>query len=70
MRYPAVYNTTAEVHQREMSLTRIDVRTSRLSGTRKIEDVIFTYTNRKTDIAEKYFTRADVREEFPFLVTK
>jgi PatG C-terminal len=32
--------------------------------------VIFTYTHRQTDVAEKYFIRIDVTEEFPFLVTK
>ncbi len=43
---------------------------SRLSGTRKIVDVVFTYTNRATDVQEKFFVRVDVTEEFPFLVTK
>jgi len=33
-------------------------------------DVIFSYTNRKTDFTEKCFVRADVTEEFPFLVQK
>ena len=33
-------------------------------------DVIFSYTNRYTDVTEKYFVRVDVTEEFPFLVTK
>jgi hypothetical protein len=32
--------------------------------------VIFSYTNRETDVTEKYFVRVDVSEEFPFLVTK
>jgi PatG C-terminal len=43
---------------------------SPLSGTRKIVDVIFSYTNRNTDFTEKFFVRVDVTEEFPFLVTK
>jgi PatG C-terminal len=33
-------------------------------------DVIFSYTNRNTDFTEKFFTRVDVTDEFPFLVTK
>ena len=33
-------------------------------------DAIFSFTNRKTDVVEKFFTRVDVTEEFPFLVTK
>jgi hypothetical protein len=41
-----------------------------LSATRKIVEVIFSYTNRNTDFTEKFFVRVDVTEEFPFLVTK
>jgi hypothetical protein len=48
----------------------VDVRPSRLSGVRRIVDVILGYTNRQTDVTEKYFVRVDVTEEFPFLVTK
>jgi hypothetical protein len=43
---------------------------SPLSGTRKIVDCIFSYTNRNTDFTEKFYVRCDVTEEFPFLVTK
>jgi hypothetical protein len=46
------------------------VRPSALSGTRKIVEVIFSYTNRETDVTEKFFVRVDVTEEFPFLHTK
>ncbi len=70
MRYPAIYANTTECYQREMSLTDVDVRQSRLSGARKIMDVIFSYTNRKTDVVEKYYVRVDSTEEFPFLVNK
>jgi hypothetical protein len=48
----------------------VDVIPSALSGTRKILDVIFSYTNRNTDVVDKFFTRVDVTEEFPYLVTK
>jgi PatG C-terminal len=51
-------------------LSAVDVRPSPLSGTRRIMDVIFSFTNRQTDVIEKFFTRVDVTEEFPFLVTK
>jgi hypothetical protein len=37
---------------------------------RKILDVIFSFTNRSTDVAEKFFCRVDVTDEFPFLGTK
>jgi hypothetical protein len=41
-----------------------------LSGVRNIVEVIFSFTNRATDVVEKQFLRVDVTEEFPFLVTK
>jgi PatG C-terminal len=70
MRYPAIYATVADAHGRNASLTGVDVRPSRLSGTRKIVDVILSFTNRNNDFTEKFFTRVDVTEEFPFLVTR
>jgi hypothetical protein len=70
VRYPAIYALAAEAHGRNSSFTAVGVRISRLSGVRLIVDVIFTYTHRQTDVAEKYFIRVDVTEEFPFLVTK
>jgi hypothetical protein len=41
-----------------------------LTGVRNIADVVFSFTNRATDVVEKQFLRLDVTEEFPFLVTK
>jgi hypothetical protein len=70
VRYPAIYANAAEAFGRNCSLTAVDVRISPLSGTRKIVDIIFSYTNRNTDVTEKFFVRADVTEEFPFLITK
>ena len=70
VRYPAIYAKTSEAHGRNASLSEVDVRPSRLSGVRRIVDVIFTYTDRQTDVTDKYFVRVDVTEEFPFLVTK
>ncbi len=70
VRYPAIYATAAEAFGRNSSLTAVDVQTSPLSSTRKVVDVIFSFTNRATDVVEKFFTRCDVTEEFPFLVTK
>jgi hypothetical protein len=43
---------------------------SALSATRNIVEVVFSYTNRNTDVVEKFFVRVDVTDEFPFLVTK
>jgi hypothetical protein len=70
VRYPAIYARAAEAHASESALTGVDVYPSRLSGTRKIVDVIFSYTHRRTDVTDKYFVRVDVTEEFPFLFTK
>jgi len=70
VRYPAIYARTAEAFHENRSLTSVEVRPSRLSGVRKIVDVIFSYTHRQTDVAEKFFVRVDVTEEFPFLVTR
>jgi hypothetical protein len=70
VRYPRIYERTTELFADNHSLTGVDVRPSRLSGTRKIVDVIFSYTQRQTDVTEKEFVRVDVTEMFPFLVTK
>ena len=70
VRYPAIYATAADAFGRNSSLAAVDVRPSRLSGVRRIVDVIFSYTHRQTDVTEKYFVRVDVTEEFPFLVTR
>lgn len=70
MRYPAIYARAADAFAQDCSLTGVEVRPSRLSGTRNIVDVIFSYTNRNTDFTEKFFVRCDMTEKFPFLVTK
>jgi hypothetical protein len=69
VRDPQIYPHTAEMHNRNFSLSSIEVRPSRLGGTRTIVDVIYSYRNRNTNVEEKYFVRVDVTEEFPFLVT-
>ena len=70
VRYQAIYAKAAEEFALNASLTGVDVLPSPLSSTRKMVDVIFSYTNRNTDVTEKFFVRVDVTEEFPFLVTK
>ncbi len=70
MRYPAIYATVSDAHGRNASLTGVDVQPSRLSGARKIVDVVLSFTNRNNEFTEKFFTRVDVSEEFPFLVTR
>jgi hypothetical protein len=53
MRYPGIYAKAAEEFARDFSLTGVDVLPSPLSGTRRIVDCIFSYTNRNTDFTEK-----------------
>jgi len=70
MRYHGIYARTADEFARDFSLTGVDVLPSPLSGTRRLVDCIFSYTNRNTDFTEKFSVRCDVTEEFPFLATK
>ena len=70
MRYPVIYAKAAEEFARDFSLTGVEVRPAPLSGTRNLVDVIFSYTDRKTDFTEKFSVRCDLTEEFPFLVSK
>ena len=70
VRYDRVYALAAEQFAANASFTAIDVLPSPLSGTRNIVDVVFSFTDRTTDVVSKFFTRVDVTECFPFLVTK
>jgi hypothetical protein len=70
VRYPPIYAQAAEKSLQDCSLTGVEVRASTLSSVRKIVDVIFFFTSRKTDFTEAFFVRVDVTEEFPFIVTK
>jgi hypothetical protein len=70
VRYQAIYAKAADYFAQNSSLSGVDVQSSALSGVRNVLDVIFTYTNRNTDVDDKCFVRVDVTDEFPFLVTK
>ncbi|MFD4033279.1 hypothetical protein ACFWVP_22885 [Streptomyces sp. NPDC058637] len=70
VRYPSIYAKCAEAHAAGATLTAIETRPSRLSGVRRVLDVIFSFTDRKTDVTEKFFVRVDVEEVFPHLITK
>ncbi|MCP5049668.1 MAG: hypothetical protein GY940_21035 [bacterium] len=70
VRYPRIYDLTAEKYAEDCSLTGVEVNPSRLSGVRKLLDVVLSYRNRKTDVLEKYYVRVDVTEKYPFLVSK
>jgi hypothetical protein len=70
VRYDSIYQAVAEAFARDESLTGVDARSSPLSAAREIVDVVFSFTNRHTDVVNKNFVRVDVTDEFPFLVSK
>lgn len=70
VRYDRIYSLAAEQFANDASFTGIECVSSPLNGTRKIVDLIFSFTDRETDVVSKFFTRVDVTECFPFLVTK
>lgn len=70
VRYPRVYELIAEKHAEDCSLSGVEVRPSRLSGVRKLLDVVLSFTSRKTDVTEKFYVRVDVTEKYPFIVSK
>ena len=70
VRYPAIYERSAAEYAGDSTLSAVEVRPSRLSGPRRILDVIFSYRHRQTDVTTKQYVRVDVTEKFPFLVTK
>jgi hypothetical protein len=70
VRYPSIYAQAAELYGRNSHLASVTVQRSRLSGVRRIVDVIFTYTSRDTDVHESFFVRCDVSGQWPYLVTK
>jgi hypothetical protein len=69
VRYDEIYHRTQSLQDENYSFTAVDVHPSRLSGTRKIVDVVFSYENRANRAIQKWFVRVDVTEEFPFLVS-
>lgn len=70
MRYQAIYERTAKAYAEDSALTGVQMRSSPLSGPRKIVDVIFSYTSRKTGVVDASFVRVDVTEMYPYLVAK
>ena len=70
VRYPQIYSLATEMSSRDAFLSAVDVRPDKLSATRRIFRVCFSFTNRKTDVTEKYAVRVDVTEKWPFLVNK
>jgi hypothetical protein len=69
VRYPGMYQLAADQFAGNASFTSVDVLPSPLSGTRKVVNVVFSFTKRDTGVVSKFFTRVDVTECFPFLVS-
>jgi hypothetical protein len=70
VRYDAIYARVADAFNRNFALSAVSSKQSQLGGSRKIMEVVFSFSHRDTDVSEKSFVRVDVTEEFPFLVTK
>jgi hypothetical protein len=69
VRYDEIYHRTQLLQDENYSLTAIEVRPSRLSGTEKIVDVVFSYENRTNRATQKWFCRVSVTGKYPFLVS-
>ena len=70
MRVPSIYAKTAEQFASASSLTGVEMRSSPLSTTRNIIDIIFSFTDRATDFTERFAVRVDVTDQFPFLLSR
>jgi FlaG/FlaF family flagellin (archaellin) len=64
VRYQAIYAKAADYYAQNSSLTAVNVQGSALSGTRKVLEVVFSFTNRNTDVVDKQFVRVDVTTSF------
>jgi len=69
VRNAKVYQETVREYARGFRLSAVDVIPSRLGGSRKILDIVFSYSSRKTEVTEKSFLRVDATEMFPFTRT-
>ncbi|AUG75845.1 hypothetical protein CFP65_0924 [Kitasatospora sp. MMS16-BH015] len=70
VRYQGIYHKTVEAFAGNSALSAVEVLDSRLSGARRILDVVLSYTHRQRDVTEKFAVRLDCTEEFPFVVRK
>lgn len=70
VRYPRLYEVSAEKLDRNLAFSGVAVRPSALGPPRTVVEVVLAFTHRETDVVEKEFVRVDVTEQYPFLVTK
>lgn len=69
-RDPSLYAEVAEQRSRNASLYAVRTRLSALSGGRRVMEVVLEFRDRQTAAVEKRFTKVDVTEAFPFLVSR
>ncbi len=67
VRYAEIYTLAVDRYAADQALTAIDVRPAPSRGGRTIVHVVFSYTDRRTDVTEKYAVDVDVTGQFPFL---
>jgi hypothetical protein len=68
--YPGIYGVVGDQHRIGYDLSGLSFAQSRLGGaTRKILDVLLTFTNRVTTATNMFHVRVDVTDKYPFLVT-
>jgi hypothetical protein len=70
VRYSAIYALASEQRQQDYSLSAIHAHRSPLARARDILDVIFTYVGRESHAVDRFFTRVDVTDKFPFLASR
>lgn len=72
LRYPKVYEQTILESQQDNSLHGVSAQMSRLNanGTRRIVDIIFTYSNKSSDVKTRFYASVDVGGMFPFLMDR
>ncbi|MFJ7200018.1 MULTISPECIES: hypothetical protein [unclassified Streptomyces] len=66
-RYAAVYIKTFESFVNDSALTSIDVHPSPVSETRHVMEFTVSYTDRRTDITDKFSALVDTQDMYPFL---
>lgn len=70
VRFAALYQTAASAVARDLVLSGIEARPSRLSSaTQRILDVILTFQPRQLGAMEQYFVRVDVTDLYPHVLT-
>ncbi|MFD6878349.1 hypothetical protein ACFYM0_36755 [Streptomyces sp. NPDC006487] len=61
-----VYTKTFEAFMNDSSLKSIEVLPSNIGGPRRVMNVVLAYSDRRTDVTEKFFVPVDVTDMYPF----